>query len=113
MISRIPEETCLPDNDNFSAHDLLKKKKTQLKLRYQKVMRKKEKEEEEEEKRDRWSVYIKLVISIPEQVLPIFFYHNRIFFFFLLVNKGLDKIVPDLALEGKKSGMKRKLLFNE
>lgn len=26
MISRIPEETCLPDNDNFSAHDLLKKK---------------------------------------------------------------------------------------
>lgn len=76
-------------------------------------MRKKEKEEEEEKKkRDRWSVYIKLVISIPEQVLPIFFYHNRIFFFFW-VNKGLDKIVPDLALEGKKSGMKRKLLFNE
>lgn len=54
MISRIPEETCLPDNDNFSAHDLLKKKKkTQLKLRYQKVMRKKEKEEEEKKKKKR------------------------------------------------------------
>lgn len=58
MISRIPEETCLPDNDNFSAHDLLKKKKTQLKLRYQKVMRKKEKEEEEEEKKETDGVFI-------------------------------------------------------
>lgn len=59
MISRIPEETCLPDNDNFSAHDLLKKKKkkTQLKLRYQKVMRKKEKEEEKKKKRQMECLY--------------------------------------------------------
>ena len=36
----------------------LKKKKTQLKLRYQKVMRKKEKEEEEEEKKETDGVFI-------------------------------------------------------
>lgn len=83
MISRIPEETCLPDNDNFSAHDLLKKKKNPTKTEISKGNEKERKgRRRRRKKRDRWSVYIKLVISIPEQVLPIFFYHNRIFFFF-------------------------------
>ena len=76
-------------------------------------MRKKEKEEEEKKKKRQMECLYKTGnINTGTSSSNLFSYHNRIFFFFW-VNKGLDKIVPDLALEGKKSGMKRKLLFNE